>query len=239
MKIFLAGATGIIGRRLIPQLLSAGHAVTGMARSTDKADLVRSLGAEPVIVDVFDVNRLAAAVSAARPELVIHQLTALPDQVELVRQTETLERNARIRREGTHNLIAAALQSGARRIVAQSVAWLYASGALPHGEADPLDLEAEGTRAITVDGVKELERLVLSTPSLEGVVLRFGYFYGPETWNADRTGEVSVHIEAATNAIILAATQGAPGIYNIVDDGGSATNTKARNKLGWNPSHRF
>jgi len=156
----------------------------------------------------------------------------------LVRQTETLERNARIREEGTRNLVAAALQAGATRIVAQSVAWLYASGPLPHGESDPLDLSAEGTRAITLRGVKELEQSVLSAPLIEGVVLRFGYFYGPESWNTVPTGEVSVHIDAATNATVLAATHGVPGIYNIVDDGGSARNAKARSELGWNPEHR-
>ena len=238
MKIFLAGATGIVGSRLIPLLLAAGHQVTGTARSAEKAANLRSLGVNPAIVDALDAEGLNRAVGAALPEVVIHQLTSLPDRRDPERQAEVLEQNAQIRREGTRNLVAAALQAGARRIVAQSVAWLYAAGPVPHGESDPLDLGAEGSRAVSVRGVSELERLVLSAAPLVGVVLRFGYLYGPGTWYAERTGEVSLHIDAAARASALAITRGGAGLFNVVDDGGSATNAKARLELGWDPTWR-
>jgi nucleoside-diphosphate-sugar epimerase len=237
MKIFIAGATGIVGTRLIPLLSSAGHEVTGTARSPEKAASLRSLGVEPVIVDALDGSALSRAVHAALPEVVIHQLTSLPDRMDPERQAEVLEQNARVRREGTRHLVSAALEAGARRIVAQSVAWLYAPGPLPHGEGDPLDLGAEGPRAISVRGVSELERLVSCSP-LEGVVLRFGYLYGPGTWYSEPTGEVSLHIDAAAHASALAVTRGAPGPFNIVDDGGSANNARARLELGWDPAWR-
>jgi nucleoside-diphosphate-sugar epimerase len=237
MKIFLAGATGVVGRQLIPLLLSAGHEVTGTTRSPEKAASLRALGVAPVVVDALDGSGLSRAVRAALPEVVIHQLTSLPDRMDPERHAKVLEENARVRSEGTRNLVAAALQAGARRLVAQSVAWLYAPGPLPHAEGDPLDLGADGTRAISVRGVSELERLVSSAP-LEGIVLRFGYFYGPGTWYAERTGEVSLHVDAAARASALAVTQGAPGFFNVVDDGGSATNTKARVELGWDPAWR-
>jgi nucleoside-diphosphate-sugar epimerase len=238
MKIFLAGATGIVGTRLIPLLLSAGHEVTGTARSPEKAASLRALGAGAVIVDALDGDGLNAAVHAARPEVVIHQLTSLPDRRDPERLAQDLERNAQLRREGTRHLVAAALRAGARRIVAQSVAWLYAAGPLPHGERDPLDLGAEGLRAVSVRGVSELERLVSSASPVAGIVLRFGYLYGPGTWYAEPTGEVSLHIDAAAQASALAVTQGAPGFYNVVDDAGSANNAKARLELGWEPSWR-
>jgi nucleoside-diphosphate-sugar epimerase len=240
MRIFLAGATGIVGQRLIPLLVSAGHGVTGTARSEEKASAVQSLGAKPVIVDALDAASLESAVLAARPEVVIHQLTSLPDVRDAdALPTEVLENNARIRIDGTRHLVRAALRAGARRLVAQSAAWLYAPGPLPHGEADPLDLEATGTRAISVRGVAELERLVSSSPPIEGVVLRFGYFYGPGSWYPEPIGDVRLHVEAAAIATALAATRGAAGAYNIVEAGGSATSAKARRELGWDPSERL
>ena len=238
MRIFIAGATGIISSKLIPMLLSAGHELTGTARSEEKADRLRGLGVTPVVVDAFDASALNAAVCAAEPAVVVHQLTSLPDRIDSGLPLETLEQNALIRREGTRNLVAAAVQAGARRLVAQSAAWLYAQGPLPHSEAHALDLDAEGPRAISVRGVSELERLVLSARSIQGLVLRFGQLYGPGTWYAEQTGEVSVHVAAAAMATALAVTRGAPGIYNIVDNGGAVTNSKARRELDWDPSQR-
>jgi nucleoside-diphosphate-sugar epimerase len=236
MRIFVAGATGIVGKRLLPVLRAAGHHVIGTARTLEKATLVRSLGAQPVIVDALDASHLDAVLAEEKPECVIHMLTSLPDRIDPERWAETLEGNARLRREGTRNLMAAALLAGAKRVVAQSAAWVYASGPLPHAETDPLDLAAEGSRAVTVRGVSELERHVLSVPSIDGVVLRFGYLYGPETWYPNPSGDVSLHIDAAVTATALAVTRGAPGVYNVVDDGGSAANGKARRELGWEPN---
>jgi len=159
MKIFLAGAAGTIGKRLVPLLLEAGHHVVGTTRSTTKADGLRAAGVQPVVVDVFDASALSRAVSAARPDIIVHQLTDLPAGLDPSRMAEGTRRNARMRREGTRNLVDAALAAGVHRFVAQSIAWMYAPGPEPHGEDDPLDLHAPGTRAITADGVATLECL--------------------------------------------------------------------------------
>ena len=133
-RIFLAGASGAIGQRLIPQLLAAGHQVTGTTRNADKAAILRALGVGPVVVDVFDAEALSRAMLAAKPDIVVHQLTDLPPGLDPSRMGEAVVRNARIRDEGTRNLVAAAVASGVRRMVAQSIAWAYAPGPEPHGE---------------------------------------------------------------------------------------------------------
>ena len=133
-RIFLAGASGAIGSRLTPLLLSAGHYVCGSTRSKAKADALRSLGADPVVVDVFDATALSRAVASARPDVVIHQLTDLPKDLDPREMGAAIIRTARIRDEGTRNLVRAAIAAGARRLVAQSIAWAYAPGAEPHAE---------------------------------------------------------------------------------------------------------
>src|SRR6516165_10289837 len=153
MKIFLAGAAGAVGKRLVPLLLDAGHHVVGTTRSPTKADALRAVGVEPVVVDVFDVPALSRAVFTARPDVLVHQLTDLPAGLDPARMAEGTRRNARMRREGTRNLVAGALAAGAHRLVAQSIAWMYAPGPEPHREEDPLDVNATGTRAITANGV--------------------------------------------------------------------------------------
>ncbi len=137
MRIFLAGASGVIGRRLTPLLVAAGHGVTGTTRSAEKAGALRRSGAAPIVVDVFDRNVLRDAVVQARPEVVIHQLTDLP-QLLAARSADTLDRNSRLRTEGTANLVAAAQAAGARRLIAQSIAFVYADGPEPHAESDPI-----------------------------------------------------------------------------------------------------
>src|SRR5262245_25046185 len=181
MKIFLAGATGAIGRRLVPLLLNARHYVIGTTRSTTKVDGLRAAGAEPVVVDVFDAQALSEAVLEAHPDIIVNQLTDLPPGLDPSQMTEGTQRNARMRSQGTQNLISAALCAGVRRVIAQSIAWMYAPGKEPHSEDDLLDIEARGTRAITVAGVATLERLTISSPPIDGVVLRYGHLYGPGT----------------------------------------------------------
>src|SRR3954452_12324413 len=136
MRIFLAGAGGDVGRRLLPLLLGAGHQVTGTTRSPDKAAQLRSAGVTPAVVDVFDTDALRAAVIAARPEVIIHQLTDLPREVDQERLADAYVKNARIRMEGTRNLIAAAQAASARRLIVQSVAFAYVAGREPHAETD-------------------------------------------------------------------------------------------------------
>jgi len=186
MRVFLAGASGVIGVRLIPLLVRDGHEVAGMTRSPGKAAALRELGAEPVVCDVFDAGALAQAVTAFGPELVMHQLTDLPDRAGQI--PEFAARNNRIRTEGTRNLMAAAAQAGATRFLAQSIAWTPPSG----GEA-----------------VAEHERLVLAAG---GVVIRYGTFYGPGTYSgADRVPpppRIQVDEAARRTVALLTAPSG-------------------------------
>jgi len=239
MRIFLAGAAGAIGRRLTPLLVLMRHEVTGTTRSADKAGTLEAMGARPVVVDVFDADALRRAVVAARPDVVIHQLTDLPAAPGTPGYEEGQRRNNRLRREGTRNLMAAARAAGVTRVIAQSIAFAYAPGEGPRHETDPLDLAAEGARALTVAGVVALEDAVLHAPSVAGLVLRYGYFYGPGTWNEKAPRPPSIHIDAAAHAALLALTRGKAGIYNIAEDDGAVAITKARVELGFDPTIRL
>lgn len=239
-RILLAGASGAIGRRLTPLLLEAGHHVTGTTRSADKADMLRSLGAEPLIVDVFDASALLDAVVAARPEIVIHQLTDLPRASDPKGMVECIRRTARLRNEGTSNLVAASLLAGSRRIIAQSVGWLYEAGPKPHTENHPLDLNAEGNRAVSVDGIEALEDQILGSPPLEGIVLRYGQIYGPGTGADQPSGASPLHVDAAAYAALLAIDKAAAGgIYNIAEPNPHIATDKARMELGWDSGFRL
>lgn len=236
MKIFLAGAGGAIGRRLTPLLRAAGHAVTGTTRSADKTQALRALGAEPVVVDVFDAAALTRAVKAAAPQAVMHQLTDLAFAPGTPQYEEGLARNARLRIEGTRNLVAAARAANVKRVVAQSIAFIYAPGPGARVESDALSADAAAAR--TVAAVKALEDAVLSLP--EGVVLRYGFFYGPGTWSpATPSRAPAVHIDAAAQAALLALTKAKPGIYNIAEGDPGLSSEKAKRELGFDPGFRI
>ena len=193
MRIFVAGATGAIGVPLLPMLVTAGHAVAGMTRSAEKQATIRALGAEPVVCDVFDTAGLRAAVERFDPDVVIHQLTDLPDDPAAIPQKAA--QNNRIRREGTRNLIAAAQAAAADRVLAQSVAF-------------PL----EGDSA---DAVAEHERMVLDAG---GVVLRYGYFYGPGTYHEhEKAPPPAIHVKEAARRT-LDALEAPSGVITITDD---------------------
>jgi nucleoside-diphosphate-sugar epimerase len=235
--LFLAGASGAIGRRLAPILVADGWRLVGGTRSADKASLLREMGVEPVVVDVFDAGALRKALADARPEVVMHQLTDLPHALEASRMTEALVRNARLREEGTRNLVSAAVAAGARRLIAQSISFIYAEGPLPHREEDPLlpvnhPVYGETSRAVT-----SLERQVMDAP-LDGVVLRYGLFYGPGTGFDAPIAPGSVHVDAAAQAAVLAIARAAPGIYNVAEPDVSVSSDKAKRVLGWDPSWR-
>ena len=235
--VFLAGAGGAVGRRLAPLLVEAGYRVVGSTRSAARVESLAALGIEAVQVDVFDEAALTAAMTAARPEIVIHQLTDLPYGLDPALMEEGLVRNARIRVDGTRNLIAAARAAGARRLIAQSIAWLYAPGPEPHGEDDALD--AVKPASVTLEGVLALERQVLEAAPLEGIVLRYGMFYGPGTGSTERSGgPARVHVDAAAQAALLAIDRARPGVYNIADPGDYLSSEKARRDLGWTPDFR-
>lgn len=238
-RVFLAGATGVVGRRLVPLLIEAGHYVIGTSRSPAKIQELGALGVEPLLVDVFDPAALMRAVVSARPQVVIHQLTDLGGALDPVHRTQSLARNARIRDQGTRNLVHAAIAANVRRLVAQSISWMYAPGAEPHTEDHPLDLAADGDRATSVRGVAALESWTLKSPPLEGLVLRYGHFYGPGTGSETPSGPASVHVDAAAHAALLAIDHGEPGIYNVAEPNPQISTDKARRTLGWRPDFRL
>jgi nucleoside-diphosphate-sugar epimerase len=238
-RIFLAGASGVIGRRLTPLLLAHGHSVWGTTRSPDNSEFLGQLGASPVVVDVFDAEALATAVLDAKPEIVMHQLTDLAAVQDPAQRSSALARNARIREEGTRNLVTAARTAGARRLIAQSIAWAYAPGRRPYGEDHPFDLSADGDRLVSVRGVESLERQVLAASPIEGVVLRYGRLYGPGSRADTPPSPPSVHVDAAAYAALLAIDHGEPGVFNIADLNDEVSTVKARAKLGWRADFRM
>jgi nucleoside-diphosphate-sugar epimerase len=237
MKIFLAGASGAIGRRLTPLLLAEGHQVTGMTRNPQTARALEAAGLIAVVVDVYHANALRRVVMNARPEIVIHQLTDLPHAFDEAELAASLPRNARIRVEGTRNLIAAAQAASVRRIIVQSIAFGYASGVEPYAESDPLNL-ADGPRVGTMRGAANMEEQVLAS-GLQAIVLRYGLLYGPGTWSEGPGRKPPVHVDAAAHAALLAVTRGATGVYNIADDEGTVSIEKARAELGFDPDFRL
>jgi nucleoside-diphosphate-sugar epimerase len=238
-KILLVGASGAIGRRLTLLLRQSDHRVIGTTRSEAKAEGLRRLGMEAIVVDVFDAAAASRALASAQPEVVINQLTDLPKDLDPASMKGAIVPNARVREEGTRNLVAAAIEAGARRFISQSIAWAYATGPEPHVESDPLDLSAEGDRAITIGGVVALENATLKSPPLNGVVLRYGRLYGPGT-STDRPPESApLHVDAAAFAAFLAVDRGEPGAYNIVDTNAAVATDKAREHLKWTPDFRI
>jgi len=237
MKVFVAGASGAIGRPLMRQLVAAGHEVTGMTRRAERAEEIRAAGAQAAVCDVFDAAALEAAVREAAPEVVVHMLTAIPERIDW-KAADSLAPTNRLRKEGTANLIAAARAAGARRMVAESVAFLYAQqGEWVKDEEAELAFGAPPPFGDAVDALADLERQVLGTEGMEGIVLRFANFYGPGTMFAAAgsqaeearrrrlpvvgkgTGRFSfIHVEDAAAAVVAAVAGDATGVYNIADD---------------------
>jgi nucleoside-diphosphate-sugar epimerase len=239
MRVFLAGAAGAIGRRLVPLLLEAGHSVVGTTRSGEKAAELKARGVTAVVVDVYDAAAVRDAVRRASPDVVIHQLTDLPKALDPNRPA-AFGGNTRLRIEGTPNLVAAALAAGARRLIAQSIAFAYAPGPEPHAETDPLNSpEGDAPAAVTARGIRALEEAVLGARGLDGIVLRYGRLWGPGTWNATPNGRGVLHVDAAAHAALLALTRGEPGVYNIAEPDGAVTIDKAQRALGFNPAFRL
>jgi nucleoside-diphosphate-sugar epimerase len=236
MKIFLAGASGAIGRRLMPLLIGAGHDVTGMTRSSDVAREFEAAGVHPVVVDVYDAAALKRAVIDARPDIVMHQLTDLPRVFDEAQLAAQYPRNARIRTEGTRNLIAAAHAASARRFIVQSVAFAYAPGKGPYVETDPLNV-TDGPRVVTVRAAAEMEQQVLNS-GMEAVVLRYGLLYGPGTWTEGPARKPALHVDAAAQAALLAVT-GKTGVFNVADEDGTVSIDKARRQWGFDPAFRL
>jgi 2-alkyl-3-oxoalkanoate reductase len=241
MKIFVAGATGALGGQLVPQLVARGHDVTGMTRTESKRDLVRSLGARPVVADALDPDAVARAVAEAEPDVIVHQLTSLSGSFDLRHFDRFFATTNRLRTEGTDHLLAAGRAVGARRFVAQSYAgWPFARvDGMVKSESDPLDPDPPQAMRSTIDAIRHLETAVTSIEWGEGVVLRYGGFYGPGTSlsqdpDADMSAAIRkrrfpvvgsgggvlsfIHIEDAAAATVPAIEHGTRGIYQVVDD---------------------
>ncbi|WP_341530197.1 NAD(P)-dependent oxidoreductase [Nostoc sp. UHCC 0302] len=237
MKIFVAGATGAIGRPLIAQLLAQGHEVVALTRSLEKAQTLAEQGVELAIADVFDADAVKAAITRTQPEVVIEQLTSLPKTYTSESMSAASALNTRIRREGGANVLAAAQAAGVRRYLRQSIAFWAIPGAGLADEETPLAFDASPAVAADAHIVTEIERDLLGNPNLEGIALRYGFLYGPGTWFAP-DGDVAqqvlqqqfpiigngegvwswLHIEDAAIATVAAAERGNPGIYLITDD---------------------
>jgi len=237
-RVFLAGASGAIGRRLCPLLIADGWHVIGTTRSRDKAEALRALGVEPVVVDVFDEQALRDAVIAASATIIVHQLTDLPTVLAPERMEEASKRNAHIREVGTRNLIVAARAARATRLVAQSIAFAYAPGETPHREHAPLNVSAAGRAGVSARGVASLEEQVLAAP-LEGIVLRYGRLYGPGTSVDKPPPGGALHVDAAADAARRALTRGVRGTYNVAESDGTIASDKAVDELGWSADFRL
>ncbi len=238
MRVFVAGATGAIGRQVVPRLVAAGHEVHGMTRSESKQAMVHELGAVPVVADALDPDRVAAAVARAQPDVVVHQLTAIPEALDMRHPDRSFALTNRLRREGTDHLLSAAQAVGVRRFVAQSNIAAYArTGAAVKSEEDPIDAAPTGAMGANVAAIGHLEEAVLGATWTEGIALRYGWFYGPGTSMAP--GQESyelvrrrrfplvgdggavwsfIHVADAADATVAAVEHGSRGVYNVVDD---------------------
>lgn len=239
MKVFLAGATGVVGTRLLPLLHGAGHEVVGMARSPGAADLVTAAGATAVVADGLDRDAVVAAVAASHPDVIVHHMTAIPGAINPRKLDDDFAQTNRLRTKGTDNLLAAARAAGVRRIVAQSFGgWVYELGGdRPAAETDPLLADPPPTARRTLDAIRHLERAVTGTDGVDGIALRFGFFYGPATSMGTGGSVVAearkrrlpvigsgtgvwsfCHVDDAAGATLAALERGAPGVYNVCDD---------------------
>jgi nucleoside-diphosphate-sugar epimerase len=240
MKVLVAGATGAMGRQLLPRLVENGHSVVGITRSEARLGLIRDLGATGVVADVLEPDQVARVVAEVEPEVIIHQLTALDRPFDTRHFDRTLHDTNRLRTEGTDHLLAAGRAVGVKRFIAQSYAgWPFArTGGAVKTEADPLDPSPPDGMRGSLEAIRHLEQAVTGADWTEGIVLRYGGFYGPGTSLSAEGGEQVkqirerkfpvvgdgggvwsfVHIEDAADATVAAVTRGRPGIYNIVDD---------------------
>jgi nucleoside-diphosphate-sugar epimerase len=238
MRVFVAGATGAIGKQLVPRLVAAGHEVHGMTRSESKQAMLSDLGAVPLVADALDPDQLTEAVARARPDVIVHQLTAIPEALDMRHPDRAFELTNRLRTEGTDHLLSAGQAVGVRRFVAQSNIAAYArTGAAVKSEEDPVDASPNGAMGANVAAIGHLEDAVLGATWTEGIALRYGWFYGPGTSMAP--GEESyelvrkrkfplvgdgggvwsfIHVADAAEATVAAVEHGSHGIYNVVDD---------------------
>lgn len=237
MRVFVAGATGAIGKQLVPRLVAAGHEVHGMTRSESKQAMLQELGAVPVVADALDRDQVAEAVGRARPDVIVHQLTAI-GAVDTRHMERSFAATNRLRTEGTDHLLSAGRAAGVRRFVAQSHIAAYArTGAAVKSEEDPLDPSPARQLRANLEAMRHLETAVLGAAWTEGIVLRYGWFYGPGTSMAPGEEQFElvrkrrfplvgdggavwsfIHVADAAEATVAAVEHGSRGVYNVVDD---------------------
>ncbi len=237
VRVLIAGASGVVGQALVPILVERGFVVLGTTRSVPRAATLRAAGATPLVVDVLARERLIDLVVGARPDVVIHQLTDLATPAGQPIGAVELARNARLRDVGTANLVESVEAARVRRLIAASVAWLRHPAGRAYGEDELVEPGDDTEASMTHNGVAALERRVMSAVP-EGIVLRYGRFYGPGTGQTGAPPPPAVHVDAAAWAAALAIDRGMRGIYNVADDVGPVTSHKARESLGWSPSMR-
>jgi len=238
-KVFIAGATGAIGKRLSQILVSEGYQVFGTTRKADRKQSLETLGVVPVVVDVFDRETLETVLNQVKPEIVIHQLTDLPFALDPEQMQAALVRNARLRKVGTQHLVQAATQAGVRKMIAQSIAFVYEPGPLPHNETSPLLNFKDPVYGETSEAVASLEQQVLEA-NLEGIILRYGMLFGPGTGFENPIDAVPcVHVDAAAHAALLAIRCPTLGIYNVAIKDERLSTDKAITQLGWDEHFRI
>lgn len=238
-KVFVAGASGVVGIPLCTMLVKAGWTVYGTTRSENKTQMLRNIGVEPVVLDVYDFAKLEKVLLEIKPDIVYHQLTDLPDGLDPDKMEEALVSNAKLRVEGTKNLVTASTKAGVSKMIAQSIAFVYEPGVLPHTEESSLLNFDDPVYGSTSKAVASLEEQVING-SFIGIVLRNGLFYGSGT-GFDNPVEFlpAVHVEAAAYAALLAINCGENAIYNIGDDDERLSSNKAKRDLDWSPEYRL
>ena len=238
MRVFVAGATGAIGKQLVPRLVAAGHEVHGMTRSESKQAMLYELGAVPVVADALNPDQVAEAVGSVRPDVIVHQLTAIPATLDLRHIEREFAPTNRLRTEGTDHLLSAGQAVGVRRFVAQGNIASYARlGGTVKTEEDAYDTSPPRKARANVEAIRHLEEAVLGAEWTEGIVLRYGWFYGPGTSLAPGAEQLElirkrkfplvgdaggvwsfIHVADAAEATVAAVERGSRGVYNVVDD---------------------
>ena len=237
-KVFVAGASGVIGRALCKMLVKDGWTVYGTTRSENKIETLKQIGVEPIIVDVYDEKKLEEIINSINPKIVFHQLTDLPAGLDPAKMQEALISNAKLREIGTRNLVNASIKAGVKKMIAQSIAFVYEPSTLPHTEESALLNFEDPIYGSTSKAVASLEEEVLNAPFI-GIVLRNGLLYGNGTGFDNPVDFVPpVHVEAAAHAAFLAINCTSNGIFNIADNDERLSTQKAKTKLKWNPDFR-
>lgn len=238
-KVFIAGASGVIGIRLCKMLVDADWDVYGTTRSEKNVALLKSVGVNPVLIDVYNADKLTEVLTSIKPKIVYHQLTDLPDGLDPDKMQEALESNAKLRDLGTRNLVNASIKANVEKMIAQSIAFVYEPSDTPHNEESELLNFQDPIYGTTSKAVASLEEQVLNAPFI-GIVLRNGLLYGKDTGFDTPVDFVPpVHVDAATHASLLALNHDNNDIFNITDDDERIITSKAKELLNWSPEYRM